>query len=185
MKESVRRMAREERDGRLEPELAVKSAAILERLFACSEYKRAKAVMFYVSTGREVDTLPAIRRALGEKTVAVPFVQGGEIVPVRINGMDELVPGSFGVLEPRREAVDGNRVEPREIDLVVVPGVAFDGKGNRVGYGKGYYDKFLKKTRGAAAVALAYEFQVLQSVPVEEHDVVVGKIITEKREIKA
>ncbi len=183
MKEEIRRLVRSVKNNHSSRELAEKSAAIVSRLFESREYKKAGTVMFYASKEREVDTLPAIKRALEEKIVVVPFVSGDAIIPVRIRSLKELAPGSFGVPEPAREVVGEkkNRISPGRIDLVIVPGAAFDEEGNRVGYGKGYYDKFLKKTRKAATIALAYEFQMVPGIPASGHDVTVQKIITEKR----
>jgi len=183
VKEKIRRAVGKLRNNHSPRELDGKSAVIVSKLFETGEYKRAKTVVFYASKEGEVNTMPAIKRALGEKTVLVPFVSGGEIIPVRIRSPRELAPGSFGVPEPVKEVVEKkeNRFSPGRADLVIVPGVAFDEKGNRIGYGKGYYDKFLKKTSKARTVALAFEFQVVPEIPTENHDVTVQKIITEKR----
>jgi len=179
LKHKIRCEVHEAKKGHSAREIADKSKAIAERLFRLPEYKKAKTIMFYASKKLEVQTLDAIRMALREKNVAVPLVKGDDMAAVRISRMGDLAPGAFGVPEPRR----GTQIRPKDIDLVIVPGVAFDAKGNRVGYGKGYYDKYLKKTVRAQVVALAYEFQIVPTVPAECHDVRVHKIITEKRTV--
>jgi 5-formyltetrahydrofolate cyclo-ligase len=179
LKHKIRCEVHEAKKGHSAREIAEKSKAIAERLFRLPEYKKAKTIMFYASKKLEVQTLAVIKMALREKNVAVPLVKGDDMTAIQITGIGELVPGAFGVPEPRR----GPEIRPKDIDLVIVPGVAFDAKGNRVGYGKGYYDKYLKKTIRAQVVALAYEFQISPRVPAECHDVRVHKIITEKRTV--
>ncbi|RLF88523.1 5-formyltetrahydrofolate cyclo-ligase, partial [Thermococci archaeon] len=96
----------------------------------------------------------------------------------RIRSFSELRPGKFNIMEPR-EAID----EEVNLDLIVVPGVAFDESGYRLGFGKGYYDRFLRSFRETTKLGLAYEFQVLEEVPRDEGDIPVDFIITEKRRI--
>ncbi len=93
----------------------------------------------------------------------------------------ELSIGSYGILEPRTEKIRKTRVE--DIDLIIVPGVAFDKKGNRIGHGKGYYDRLLDKTN-ATKIGLAFEFQLLKEIPTDKHDLPIDILITEKRIIK-
>lgn len=186
MKERIRCAAHAARKNHAPGEIRRKSAAIRARLFRLPDYRKAKTVMFYAAKDLEVQTLDAIRLALkgnskGKgKRVAVPLVKGDKMDAIEIRSAKDLAPGAFGVPEPRR----GKKIGPKEIDLVVVPGVAFDTNGNRVGYGKGFYDKYLKKSVGARTVGLAYEFQIAPRVPAECHDVRVNFVITEKRTIK-
>jgi 5-formyltetrahydrofolate cyclo-ligase len=107
----------------------------------------------------------------------VPKIKKGYgLLAIEIKSLDELSPGTFGILEPAGE----KGISPEEIDLVVVPGVAFDKRGNRMGYGAGYYDSFLPKLRPEVKkVAVAFEIQVTDSLPAEEHDVKMDLIITE------
>ncbi len=157
------------------------SFMIKQRLFSLEEFKLSVTVMAYVSTCDEVATDKIISCCLaGGKRVAVPSLRGGgdEIVPSLISDPEkELAPGLFGIMEPASEYV--KPVPLDEIDIVIVPGAAFDASGSRLGLGGGYYDRLLKKLPRPAVIALAFNFQVLESLPVQAHDVAVDKLITE------
>lgn len=135
-----------------------------------------------MGVGPEVATRPILERAwAGGKRVACPRVEWRPrgLASYEVTALDELSEGRRGLLEP-----DPDRTEPVEerFDLVLVPGLAFDRRGGRIGYGAGLYDRFLAGT-GALKVALAYSLQVLDSVPVEPHDVPVDRILTEQESI--
>jgi 5-formyltetrahydrofolate cyclo-ligase len=155
---------------------AFHAKAIAANLHGLAEYSAAKTVMFYAPIKQEVDTTGMISLALREKTVCLPVVRGGEIVPVEVEDESWLARGRFGIIEPRA----GNPVDAKDIDVVIVPGIGFDVRGNRLGYGRGYYDRFLKTAR-AAKIGLAYDFQVVEALPVHDHDVRVDRIITESK----
>jgi 5-formyltetrahydrofolate cyclo-ligase len=162
------------------------SSVIADLLAAHPAYKAAHTVMFYVSFGSEVATILPIKRALAEgKTVAVPLVREREGVLVASKLLDpakDLAPGAYGIFEPMARAV--RPLPPESLDLVVVPGVAFDAHGHRIGYGRGYYDRFLAGIgRKAITVAFAYESQIHDHVPSQEHDCHVQVILTEERVI--
>lgn len=157
------------------------SGCIMNKLFNIPEFKQASSILFYVSKGSEVETELMIKEAmLHGKKVAVPFVnkETNEIVPYYINDYDnDLEPGSFGILEPKKEK---RLLAPvKEIEMIIVPGTAFDKKGNRIGYGHGFYDKLLTGADHVTILALAYDCQVVDSIPEEVHDIRVRKIITE------
>ena len=159
-----------------------KSREIEERLFSLPEFKSARVILFFASFRSEVDTGPMIRRALTfGKRVVLPKVQGTELVLYEISDLDKDVsPGTWGIPEPH---------EPRpvmldEIDLIIVPGAAYDEQGNRVGYGAGFYDKLLPAFK-KMTVALAFEIQIAPNVPSELHDIPIKKIVTERRVIVA
>ena len=159
-----------------------KSAAIMERLFGLPEFAKAKTVLFYASKKDEVQTFGMIQRALDiGKKVALPItvVEGKNLVLSEIRNLKRLDEGAFDVLEP----MDYAPVAPEEVDLVIVPGVAFDVRGDRLGHGMGYYDKLLKQMPDALFVGLAFEFQMVEDIPEEEHDVSVHKVVTEERVI--
>lgn len=162
-------------------EVARRSEAIISRVEQLPAYGQARVLMTYVAFRQEVETRELIRRALAHgKQVVVPRVDREEhrLLAVAIDGLQDLFPGAWGIPEPK--AVAGRTVAPSAIDLVIVPGVAFDRCGNRLGYGGGYYDRFLPTLRPAAAVvALAYGFQVLQELPPGPHDVPVQYVVTE------
>ncbi|MDN5312237.1 MAG: 5-formyltetrahydrofolate cyclo-ligase [Thermoanaerobacteraceae bacterium] len=177
-KKELRRIFLKTRSELAAEDIIEKSAKIMSRLFSLSEFRGAKTIMFYVDAGNEVKTRDGLTKALSEgKRVVVPKVKKGYgLLAIEIKSLDELSPGTFGILEPAGE----KGISPEEIDLVVVPGVAFDKKGNRMGYGAGYYDSFLPKLRPEVKkVAVAFEIQVTDSLPAEEHDVKMDLIITE------
>ncbi len=159
-----------------------KSREIEERLFSLPEFLSAQVVMFFASFRSEVETSPMIRRALHlGKRVVLPKVQGNELALYEIHDFgSDVEPGSWGIPEPKMLMP----AALADIDLMIIPGAAFDEQGNRLGYGAGFYDKLLPAF-GKVTVALAFEAQIVDEVPVEKHDVPVRKIITEKRIINA
>lgn len=170
-----------------EGECARRSRLVIERLKAQPEFKKAKGVMCYVSFRREVHTHELIRELLseGEKRVSVPLSNfaNREISPREIKDFDsDLEEGPLDILEPKPRT---NAVPLKEIGLVVVPGVAFDSCGNRIGYGAGFYDRFLASLpANIPVIALAFDLQIVDVAHCEAHDCTVDKIITEKRVIE-
>jgi 5-formyltetrahydrofolate cyclo-ligase len=166
-------------------ELARRSRAIAERLNSIPEFRDARALLIYVSSkDNEVDTLEPIRNALDDnRMVLVPVAMPStrEILWSQLRSLDDLEPSTFGILEPRNDRV--RPVEPTEADVAIIPGIAFDAAGHRIGYGGGYYDRFLGKFRGTK-IALAYELQIRDSIPIEPHDLPVDVIVTEQRIIR-
>jgi 5-formyltetrahydrofolate cyclo-ligase len=159
------------------------SEIIWQRIAALPEYGRASSVMTYVGVGDEVATLPyfAWLRADG-KQIVVPYCRGGVLELFRLEDAAELAPSTFGLLEPKRELRGRaeRRVAVEQLDLLVVPGLAFDRQGGRLGYGKGYYDKLLGKLRvDATAIAAAFECQVVPMVPMLPHDVPMDYVATD------
>jgi 5-formyltetrahydrofolate cyclo-ligase len=181
-KKSLRNEVRARRDAQANRDEL--SRQIGARLSELPEYAAAGTVVFYVGFRSEVQTLAMLDAAwhVG-KRVAVPYCVAGRLELVEIDGLDDLASGTLGILEPRpglRSHPD-RRVTPTEPDLIVVPGLAFDRQGNRLGYGQGYYDKLLPLVRpDAALVALAYECQLVDAAPHLEHDVPVHKVVTER-----
>ena len=161
------------------------SRQIVERFIALPEYDAAETVMFYVDVRSEVRTRNDLERSIGTgKKIVVPYCVDGELELFRLESMDELEVGMYRILEPRDElrSVKSKRVEVDELDLVMVPGVGFDSRGARMGHGKGYYDKLLEHARSdAPLVALAFECQMFPEIPVQEHDIFMDKVITEKQ----
>ena len=176
MKKEMRKQILEKRNSLTKEEIKEKSKLIEEKLFSLPEYKKAKTVSFFVSFGSEVDTHDMIKEALKEKEVCVPVVQGDYIALSKINGLGDLdKEGKYGILEPSSII----EVDKEMVDLIIVPGVAFDKKGYRIGYGKGYYDNLLRDYKGNT-IGLCFALQMIGKVPVKEHDVRVKKVITEK-----
>ncbi len=181
-KRAARRTVLAVRDGLSEQERVARSAAITDRLLALPEVAGARTVMAFWSFGSEVDTMGLIDRLFAdERTVALPRIEAGDVVPVAYRRGDAVTATTFGAMEPASGAVLG----PEELDLVVVPGVVFDRAGNRVGYGAGYYDRLLARVRpGAHAVAIAFGLQVLERVPSGGTDRRVHVIVTEDEVIR-
>ena len=162
-----------------------KSRAITERLLALPEFADARNVFAYVSFRSEVGTQPLIAHCLKKGvTVSVPLtlVKEHRLRPYAITdpGRD-LVPGYCGILEPLQALP---LVDPASIEVVVTPGSVFDAMGGRLGYGGGYYDRFLQTAAPQALrVGLAYDLQVIAAVPLESHDQQLDYLITETRTI--
>jgi phosphoribosylglycinamide formyltransferase 1 len=156
---------------------------IMDRFLRLPEFDSARCVLLYASKGGEVHTDGIIQSALSlGKKVALPVTikEGHALELYEIKSIDELAPGAFGIMEPARNPE--RRVQPDEIELAVVPGVCFDRRGHRLGYGMGYYDALLKKMK-ARKVGLSYGMQIVEAVPNEPHDVALDIIITEKDRI--
>ncbi len=161
-----------------------KSSVITSKLIRLEEYRRAGTIMAYVDFRNEVQTGPIIEDALQRgKRVAVPVtdVANKKITPSLVkNYPEDLEPGTWGIPEPKPGLV--RPIPPGEIDMVIVPGVAFDTAGNRLGYGGGFYDRFLPETApGCVYVALAYEIQIRPNVYPSEHDQPIHILVTEDR----
>lgn len=164
-------------------EVISNSQIIMEKLKSLDEFIKAQTVFVYMDFGNEVITRDLIRYMFKEnKHVIIPYTDTVEtkLIPTEIFDLEkDLIKCSFGYYEPKKENV--KLVDTKEFDLIVVPGVAFDKNLNRMGYGKGYYDKILDSRRkDCKAIAVAFDFQVFESIPCEEHDIKMDMIITEK-----
>jgi len=154
-----------------------KSRLIKARLLRNKVFKQAKIVMFYIAFGGEVNTEEMIREAkkIG-KLICVPICRKNKetMQPAIFEEHAKLKKGPYGVLEPVSEAL----VKPEDLDLIIVPGLAFDKKGNRLGRGKGCYDRFLSKlSENTPSIGLAFDFQILPLIPTTSYDISVDKII--------
>jgi 5-formyltetrahydrofolate cyclo-ligase len=161
------------------------SRQICDKVMGTREYRAARTVMWYVDAGSEVRTRGSLPDALaGEKRIVIPYclVETNELALFLLEDMAELVEGAYKILEPREDlrTVPGKILQPEELDLVMVPGTAFDARGGRMGQGKGYYDRLLARARkDAPLVALAFECQMFPAIPVDAHDVYMDLVITE------
>lgn len=159
------------------------SSQIVARFRSLPEYEAAGTVMYYIDVRAEVRTRHDLQAALQSgKRIVVPYCVDGELELFHLENMDELEIGMYKILEPKAElrTVFEKRIEVDELDLVMVPGVAFDRRGARTGHGKGYYDKLLEHARcDSPLVALAFECQIFDEIPVESHDIFMDKVITE------
>ena len=155
-----------------------RSAILAERLYETVQYRAASSLYAYLSFNQEVRTNPIIEQAWADdKRVAVPKVVGDGMVFIWIDSFDNLAPqGAFHIMEP----VENGPVASDESALILMPGLAFDPEGRRVGYGGGYYDRYLAAQPHHPTVALCYDFQLFDHLDVEEHDVLVDVILTDK-----
>ncbi|WP_456402214.1 5-formyltetrahydrofolate cyclo-ligase [Persephonella sp.] len=152
------------------------SERIGESFLQLNEIQRANSILLYYPHKNEVNTLSIIKKLIKSgKKVLLPKVKGEDILPIQIRSLDSLKKGYAGIMEPEGEAFPVEK-----IDVVVVPAVAFDTSGHRIGYGKGYYDRLLKNVKGLK-VGLAYDFQVIEKIPSQSHDIPVDLIITPTR----
>lgn len=159
------------------------STCIMETVLGRAEYKKAALILIYVGVKSEVDTIGIIEESwrLG-KSVAVPKTyKGGRMAFYELKSLDELSLTPFGILEP---AGDGYAVVPDKESLCILPGVAFDLQMNRLGYGAGFYDRYLMDYPQLFKLALAYESQIADEIPSDDHDVQMDLIITESRVYK-
>ncbi len=160
------------------------SRTICHRFAGLSAYEASHTVMCYVHVRDEVRTQRFLEALLGSnKRVVIPYCAGDDLGLFLLEDMNELATGHFEILEPdqRLRSLEHKRVGPKEIDLVMVPGVAFDVSGGRLGHGRGYYDRLLTDVRpDTPLVALAFECQLFPSIPMGPHDVYMDLVVTEK-----
>ena len=183
-KAEIRKSTLARRDGLSKKERTEKSKAILNRLSEFANFLEARIVLFYKSHKSEVDTGPMIKKAFQlEKIVALPLIdqEKGEIVPLKIYDLKkDTQPGYRGIPEPIPQRCKEIPVE--HINLAIIPGIAFDERGGRIGYGTGFYDRFIPQLDiTTRKVALSFECQIVQQIPMEPHDRYTDIIITEKR----
>lgn len=186
MKRELRKNILKERMSLTPEEVKSKSNIIAKHLFDMPEFKSSNTIMLYIGFRNEVSTEDIIHKALeAGKRVLIPITDlvNTRLIPSElINYPGDLTTGTYGILEPKAQCV--RPVNSQEIDLVLVPGVAFDLTGNRLGYGGGFYDRFLPTTKtDAVFVALAFELQIKEEVYPEPHDYPVPYVITEERVI--
>lgn len=180
-KRHARQRVLQQRDA-LEPERrASMGEAIVERFFAMPEVASARTVLVFWSFGSEVNTAPMLDGLAGRGiTVGLPRIANGELEAVRYRPGDPTRPTSFGAREPTGREI----LPPEVLDVVAVPGVAFDRAGRRIGYGGGYYDRLLRRT-DAIPIAIAFSMQVVDDdLPAGGTDVPVAAIVTDAETIR-
>ena len=150
----------------------LQSERIMKKLAAHPAFVAAERVMLYASLPDEVQTLAFIDEWKGRKHIILPTVVGDDIVPVETTLEGKMVEGDFHILEPENNPYEGS------FDLIVVPGMAFDRDGHRLGRGRGYYDRFLSKYPEVKTIGICFDFQFLESIPTEPHDRRVDEVIT-------
>jgi len=182
MKKEIRKQLKEIRKNLSKNEVFEKSKKIKEKLFETREFKQASTILFYVSYDNEVYTHNMIKDCIFKNVkiiVPISVEKTRSLILSRLKSWNDLVTGSYGILEPKKDMIKEIPID--EIDLIIVPGVGFDISGRRIGHGKGYYDKLLKKAKKAIHIGLAFENQIVKEIPTNSHDLPVHIIITEER----
>lgn len=157
-------------------EINLFSNKCLNKLFSLEEYKKATTILTYISYNNELKTDDLINQAfLDRKKVASPKVIGKNMEFYYFNSLDELQKGKYGILEPRQ-----NNIKIEENSILIMPALAFDIKGHRVGYGGGFYDRFLERYN-YKKIGLCYDFQIVDDIEYEEFDIKPNIIITDSR----
>lgn len=181
LKQQVREQGHSARNSQEEKDSL--SQQIVGRFMELPEYAAANTVMFYVDVRSEVRTRFALPAAIqSEKRIVVPYCVDGELELFLLEDMAELDVGMYKILEPRSELreIAEKRILPEDLDLVMVPGVAFDPHGGRTGHGNGYYDKLLQHARAdTPLIAIAFDCQIFPEIPVKKHDVFMDKVVTQ------
>jgi len=175
------------RDRLSEVQQHAKSIVICNTLLSLDTLKYAQNIFIYVNFRSEVETLQCLKTLLeAGKQVTVPLTRVKEkrldIIEL-INPDADLLPGYCGIPEPREDLVASRRRGATQLDVIVLPGSVFDLRGGRFGYGGGYYDRLLSQVPQAKRVALAFELQIVDELPLQEHDEILDCIVTEKRTI--
>jgi len=151
---------------------------IYKNIIEMPEWKKAKNIFIYISTKEEVSTIKLIEDCFGKKRIIVPksHAKFNTLTLHEIKSFNDTSKGKYSILEPMPHT---EIINPADVDLAIIPGVGFDKKGHRIGYGKAYYDGLsahLKCTK----IGLAYEVQIVDNIPAQEHDIPVNQIVTEK-----
>lgn len=173
-KQELRQAIRARKRAMTEEDILLRSEILAEKFARSNAYRAAKTIYGYLPYNQEVRTVPMLRRALEEgKRVAVPKVYGDDMKFIYLDDLSQVAKGYAGIPEP---VADGP-VAQDETALVLMPGLAFDRAGHRIGYGGGFYDKFLAREPHHPTVALCYDFQVMDRLETEEFDIPVDLVI--------
>ena len=182
-KAALRRQMRAVREALPTSACDARSAEIIKRLLVLEELDRAVTILAFSSIRNEVRTRASMNAAWAAgKRVALPRVTGDELELHLVDAGTRLVEGAFRVPEPRGDAV---QIHPSEVDFALVPALAVDLRGYRIGYGGGYYDRLIPRLERACTCAVAYDFQLISEVPELPLDVAVDLVVTDQRTIRA
>lgn len=173
-KAQLRKEIREKKRAMTEVDIALRSQHLCEKFLQSEAYRNAKTIYGYLPYNQEVRTWDALRQAmLDGKQVAVPKVYGDEMKFIYITDFSQIATGYCGIPEP----IIDEPVAEDKTALVLMPGLAFDREGHRIGYGGGFYDRFLSAEPKHPTLALCYDFQIQESLPTEEFDIPVDAVI--------
>ena len=177
-KQRIRELLIQKRRMMSAEERTAQSALILSQLEKMTVFQEAKTVLLYYPKNNEVDVLPLFKRYKRDKVLLLPGTHRRGMTANPYEGNDKMHRGKVGIPEPTTPPYEG------EIDLIIVPAVAFDKQGNRLGRGGGYYDRFLKKQSHATFIGVGYDFQLVDEVPVRQHDQKMHRIILPSQTIQ-
>ena len=170
----LRRQIREKKRAMTAEEIRQRSEKLAELFAGTEAYRQAKTIYGYMPYNQEVRTVPMLEQALRDgKRVAVPKCYGDEMKFIYLDDLTKVAKGYAGIPEP----IGDGPVAHDETALVLMPGLAFDPQGHRIGYGGGFYDKFLSREPDHPTIALCYDFQVLPHLDTEEHDIPVDTVL--------
>ena len=173
-KQELRKAIRARKRAMTEAQIEEKSLRLGELFAASQMYRDAKTIYGYLPYNQEVRTVPMLERALRDgKRVAVPKCYGDEMRFIYMDDLSKVEKGYAGIPEP----IADSPIAGDETALVLMPGMAFDPQGHRIGYGGGFYDKFLAKEPNHPTLALCYDFQMLEKLETEEFDIPVDQVI--------
>lgn len=182
-KKTLRKEILKKRSELSKEEIIDYSNIISNKIYEMDVYKNAKRIMCFVSNGSEVETHPLLEQIIKDgKSVVVPITVSGtkELLVSDVYNLSELEIGFYNIEVPKKEFT--RIVDPNTIDLILVPGVAFAKDGYRVGYGGGYYDRFLSKlSNPVPKIAIGFDLQIVDKVPTDKYDIPVDMVVTEKR----
>lgn len=175
-KKDLRRLVRAEKNKVTLEQKIERSAVVMSKVECLPEFAEANTILLYWSMDDEVYTHDFVRRWYERKCLLLPCVDGDDLLLRQYTGEESMRPGpQFGIPEP----VGPIFTELEKVEMIVVPGVAFDRRLNRMGRGRGFYDRLLKSTPNAVKVGVAFNFQIFDEIPVEEFDVPMDKLISE------
>ncbi len=173
MKSQLRKKILQQRKNLTQEEQKINTEKIIEKLLTLKEIKNAKHILIYYPIHNEPNPLPLIKK-LKNKTFYLPKLINNKITPIKIDNINNLKKGKYNIKEPT------SNKEATTIDLAIIPGIVFSENKHRIGYGKGYYDKYLNNKK-ITKIAIAYNFQIVKNIEGEKHDIKMDKIITQTR----
>lgn len=178
-KRRLRKRMKAKRAALPKDERQARSARVVEQIEAMERFQRASVIHSFIpdEARNEVNLAPLLKKIVASKKLLAPVVQGGDLISVEIASLDDLEPNALGVLEPKSRTPSPLEAE---IDLALVPLLAADRSGNRLGYGKGYYDRFFKRlNKPIFKLGVAFDLQIVRRVPTTADDVKLDAIATE------
>jgi len=172
-KEEIRKTIQTQRLNLLKTEREEKSKLIVQKIIELSDFQESKNILIYYPIQNEVSLLELFKKEKQNKNFFLPTIRNNKIEINRFTNLETILTGKYKIPESEKETTN-----KETIDLCLIPAIAFDKEKNRIGFGKGYYDQFLK-TLNTKKIGIAYDFQIVQKIPTHIHDVRMDKIITE------